>query len=763
MRLTTTIAISFWLSLLPLLTVFKGFGWIFTTIVAMLFIHGTGALVRWRGWSIWLQAIAVLMSALSAATLMTAAHVSLIVVPLPATFSHWQSEISLALTEILYLQWPVEYSGAVMTLAILAVIVLMALHELIVGVLRLPVLSVAPLFAPFGLLMSVSEEPVLVLWFITSALAYMWVLSSDHLTRIHDFGIRFRTQGGPGQEFSATPMGNSGRLWTIPVLMVSILAVTLMDIPTTGLLSHADRYVSDSGGGAGRVKSWARLSGTLNRDEEQELLRLKTDDPSPPYLRMHVADEISDNGFTADTRDPQKPLNSATFDNADVDKAWVASVTNVGMYDEAIPLPRTFRNLDGLNTEWGYESDSETVRSADNDMSSVDEYTFQYGMPNPNADNLRALGSSLDYDDDVQRYLTHPDVPELANRVDEITAEESTAYDRVRAIQRHLSASNGFSYALETAPEGNESAILDFLDNKQGYCQQYASAMAWLAREAGVASRVVIGLTPGEKEDDEWVVTSNNYHAWVELYFPEHGWLTFDPTPSVGVEGDQNFAWENSISDSDRVGGSESDPVEDDDTERDASEPENESETAVPDQEEASDAVTGADRQTGLDQRANLPWPWLVGTALLALLLIAVSAVRPWRRRRRLRWRHISAETAWAEVVDTHRDLGGHVASGDSPRTVARQWSLDYPVAAEAFERLCIAVEQQRYAPEGTFEETDLAGIVTAIRRAMNAQASRRRRVRNRFIAPTTFFPTKTTVAEARDDTGGPVHVGSAA
>lgn len=63
--------------------------------------------------------------------------------------------------------------------------------------------------------------------------------------------------------------------------------------------------------------------------------------------------------------------------------------------------------------------------------------------------------------------------------------------------------------------------------------EQYASAMALMARELGLPARVVLGFVPDEAQqgDDEIVITGNDIQAWVEIDFAGLGWVPFDPTP----------------------------------------------------------------------------------------------------------------------------------------------------------------------------------------------------------------------------------------
>jgi transglutaminase-like putative cysteine protease len=76
--------------------------------------------------------------------------------------------------------------------------------------------------------------------------------------------------------------------------------------------------------------------------------------------------------------------------------------------------------------------------------------------------------------------------------------------------------------------------VVDFLERvRRGYCEQFATSMAVMARTLGLPARVAIGFaggTPGATPD-QFVVTSRNAHAWVEIFMPGYGWVQFEPTP----------------------------------------------------------------------------------------------------------------------------------------------------------------------------------------------------------------------------------------
>ena len=76
--------------------------------------------------------------------------------------------------------------------------------------------------------------------------------------------------------------------------------------------------------------------------------------------------------------------------------------------------------------------------------------------------------------------------------------------------------------------------LVDFLlDSRRGFCQHFAGAMAVMLRTLGIPARVAVGYTGGRFDPgvDRYVVLDRDAHSWVEVWFPGHGWLPFDPTP----------------------------------------------------------------------------------------------------------------------------------------------------------------------------------------------------------------------------------------
>jgi transglutaminase-like putative cysteine protease len=159
-------------------------------------------------------------------------------------------------------------------------------------------------------------------------------------------------------------------------------------------------------------------------------------------------------------------------------------------------------------------------------------YTVQSWQPNHAPSRLRAAGT--DYPEAIKQfYLVLPDsVPNrVTNLALNLTTAQPTPYDKAVAIENHL---RSFPYTLDVPrpPPGVDLADYFLFELQQGYCDYYATSMVVLARAAGLPARFVIGYAPGfyDALRAEYRITEKDAHSWVQIYFPEIGWVDFEPT-----------------------------------------------------------------------------------------------------------------------------------------------------------------------------------------------------------------------------------------
>jgi transglutaminase-like putative cysteine protease len=153
------------------------------------------------------------------------------------------------------------------------------------------------------------------------------------------------------------------------------------------------------------------------------------------------------------------------------------------------------------------------------------------GLPSPE----QLQRASTEYPPEVR--LTYLRLPRSDQRLHDLAQQIAVAasnnYDRALAIQNYLR--NNFAYTLDPAGIDPADPIGSFLFTaKKGYCEYFAAAMTLMLRTLGVPTRVVNGFQTGtyNRFGKDFVVRARDAHSWVEVYFPQYGWIPFDPTPA---------------------------------------------------------------------------------------------------------------------------------------------------------------------------------------------------------------------------------------
>jgi transglutaminase-like putative cysteine protease len=152
-------------------------------------------------------------------------------------------------------------------------------------------------------------------------------------------------------------------------------------------------------------------------------------------------------------------------------------------------------------------------------------------LTTPNRLQLQEAGTL--YPDWVtQKYLQLPRdfSPRIQELAKEITAEAQTPFEKVTLITRYLRENLVYSQTIPEPPRNKDSLEWVLFDFKQAYCVYYASAEVLMLRSIGIPARMAVGFTQGERDGNKYVVRRLNSHAWPEVYFPDIGWVEFEPT-----------------------------------------------------------------------------------------------------------------------------------------------------------------------------------------------------------------------------------------
>jgi transglutaminase-like putative cysteine protease len=132
-----------------------------------------------------------------------------------------------------------------------------------------------------------------------------------------------------------------------------------------------------------------------------------------------------------------------------------------------------------------------------------------------------------------EKYLSLPQniSPRVLDLAHQLTAQSDNAYDKAKTIEAYLRT---YPYTLDVPSFPPDKEIADYFlfELKKGYCDYYATSMVVLARAADLPARLVIGYVSGEYDTHtaQYTIREVNAHSWVEVYFPEIGWVEFEPT-----------------------------------------------------------------------------------------------------------------------------------------------------------------------------------------------------------------------------------------
>ncbi|MGE7691940.1 transglutaminase TgpA family protein [Lysinibacillus sp. NPDC097214] len=183
----------------------------------------------------------------------------------------------------------------------------------------------------------------------------------------------------------------------------------------------------------------------------------------------------------------------------------------------------------------------------------LSNYTISYSEPVYSMEQLQmAKPSTLKtVDPSFDRFLQLPNtLPQrVGNLAKEITQDKASVYDQIKAVEKYFS-SHGFRYDKKevAVPAEDQDYVDQFLfDTKVGYCDNFSTSMVVLLRSAGIPARWVKGFAPGNPGRisdglQEYQITNDNAHSWVEAYVPGTGWMEFEPT--IGFSGDVNIDYD---------------------------------------------------------------------------------------------------------------------------------------------------------------------------------------------------------------------------
>ncbi|NYG56243.1 transglutaminaseTgpA domain-containing protein [Nocardioides perillae] len=705
--------------------------WLVPLLLLAVLVAVGGAVGRWAR----VPGPLLVVGQVAGSGLVAVALVAGTAVPGPGTVERLVSRLRGAVASAQEYAAPVPADApSIAPLLVLGGLACLVLVDLLAGTLRRAALAGLPLLTVYALPVSMLGDGAPWPVFALVAVGYLLVLALQEDEQVERWG---RGLAGGGPAVLGRPL--AARLGAAAVgAAVTVLALLApVSAPSAGLTLFEGGL---GPGGDGEIElddPMVDLRRDLRERDDVPLLRVRTDDPDPDYLRITVLERFSDNAWTSggrDLPDTQRADGSglpATGVDAEVaarsDRFAYAFEATDALRSEWLPVPFPLRSVDAPGN-WKYDLSTLDVLATDEDGGLTTAGLSWSATGLEPAFDEAALDDALPGSDLVDPVYTElPELPALVTDLAREAAGDGTALDQAKALQAFFRVGGDFQYTLE-APAGNGSDDLvafltDDADGRRGYCEQFASAMAVMARVVGIPSRVAMGfLEPTQVAPGEFEYSTDDLHAWPELFFAGQGWVRFEPTPGgPGGRAQVPPPWTVGDAPAPAPAAPEGqvgvDPLDPD--RGGAASP-----APAPDEApEAADARTDGD---------GTPWRAVVLTLLTLALLVAVALVPRalHRARTRRRWADAAqgragvGSTAWRALQDGCRDLGVAWPGGRSPAETRRALGpalASGPVSADAaLARLARLVEHEWYAAPADAapaETRGRAGLATDARR----------------------------------------------
>jgi transglutaminase-like putative cysteine protease len=770
LRVTAFATLATLLGSLSLLPIYDTFGWIPRVLLVVLAIAATSALVqRVRA----LAVAAPLAMALVWAGLLTLLYAHSVaplgVIPGPAALRLLHQTLSSGFTDTTQLSAPVPVTRGLSLMTTGGIGLVAIVVETLASCMRRPAVAGLPLLAIFTVPAAIASDGVGWQPFVFAAAGYLALLLAEGRDRISRWGRPVRagrasakpaageygrppaSPWAPNRSRPAAPARTMTTQLTQVGRRVGFTAITIaviVPVIIPGLHSgwFGNHHTAGTGGlsnnsrGSTSISPIVTVRQDLNEPTPRSLLTYTTTG-TPTYLRLMTLDRFDGTQWTVssttspsdtkiDKSIPQqagvtiKPVGSAETD-----------IVVTGLRESYLPVPVAPTSVKA-HGDWRYNPVNAAIYAKHSTTIHL-SYKVTNSVYDPSQAFLNSVPSASGTDA-MQPYLDAPrDLPaQIRVTADQIIADAraGTPYEKALALQAWFQAG---TYDITIKSGSDDNALLTFVRDRRGYCEQFAATMALMARLEGIPARVDVGFTPGTKVSgtDTYQVTTADAHAWPELYFAGAGWLRFEPTPrSDGQTTSPAYANTRALPAPAASGVATGQPR-----------PIGNLPTGRPDVPNTT-AKGGIHTGSG----THIPVGWLIAPGVLVLAIFVAPAVR-WSTRRR-RWTAADTEAArahaaWDELGDDLRDLRlDWRGDRDTPRraaaTLVATRRLTYDTAAQqALARLTRAEELARYAArpdELRWLDQDPRADEATVRRALFSSVSRGRRVRARLAPSST-------------------------
>ncbi|MET0910556.1 MAG: DUF3488 and transglutaminase-like domain-containing protein, partial [Ilumatobacteraceae bacterium] len=264
---------------------------------------------------------------------------------------------------------------------------------------------------------------------------------------------------------------------------------------------------NDRGGVTEIVSPLVDIRSRLVNQAENELFVVRADLPS--YWRAAALPEFDGDQWSlhdtilAEVNDLANARSAGSVNNQQ-------TVTIRGL--EGALVPAAAEPVEAEGPGLGFNSFTQTLIKTTSELDDGDIYNVVSAMPRFSAEQLRSATTDAPPD---PAFEALPDdlPPVVAATASDVTAGAATPYDQMVVLQDWFRSE--FTYSTDVPDGHGNSAIESFLEDRVGYCEQFAGTYAAMARSLGIPARVAVGFTQGQLQDDgSYLVLGRNAHAW---------------------------------------------------------------------------------------------------------------------------------------------------------------------------------------------------------------------------------------------------------
>lgn len=610
---------------------------------------------------------------------------------------------------------PVAATTAFMVLAAFAIWATAWLADDAANKLRHPMLAIGvtvPLFVLPGTILEGERR-----WLDAGAYlaGAMWVLFSDERFRLSRWG-RVVGLGSPGWR-----PGLAARIGLVAILIAVIGTPVL-----PGFSAPPGLRGSTGGGDRVALNPLVSIRPQLNQDALTEVMTVRS--RVATYWRMTALDRFDGSAWTSGPQRPALRLGERPVTPQSTAKGTFVTqefeIHNLGgPWVPAAFEPVRITGLRGI----GADPESRTVIVAD-DMRRGTRYTVRSWIPTLTFEELDNARRPID--PALNPYLQLPPteqmsrVGRIARRiVEDAGAEDDQPFRQAVALQDHLRT---FAYDEDVALAHDIESIEAFLVRVQaGYCEQFATAMAVMARLLGLPSRVAIGFAIGTTgvTPDEYEVTSRHAHAWVEIWMSGFGWVAFEPTPRGDAVQVPRYT-------SEPVTGGTPSPEA---TPTDTSTTDPEASQSPNDPERFDDPATSGGGVSGVRRLADVGVVLGVALGLLLLALPVASRLRRTVRYRRAATTQRKVSARYLDFVDWCATVGLSRGAGETPNEHAQRLAEVSSDPSGDLRTLAALATDAVYAPRNGLDLSTATKLSREARRSIAKTLPKRARLLSRI------------------------------